>query len=377
MSQVKILHTADAHIGACENFLGARAKERQTETLLTFEKSVAAAKQADVRLYLIAGDMFDSLTAEVSYFRRFLSIVAENGDIRFVYAAGNHDPYSANNPLRMLEKPDNLYIFDTVDSCFTFDDIKTRVYGRSFKEACDKGEAAFSLVPPEDDYVNIMCIHGELTSGGGDYNPISARFIENSNMDYVALGHIHKRTDIGKLGKTRFAYCGCIEGQGFDEAGKKGVYIGTVSKTGAELEFLPLSYRTHIRTSVDISAAQDSAQAAEIITERLKGDYGEGYRENLYRITLTGEVDETAGISAKDINVRLGEVLYYVKTKDRTSPRADLELLAGEPSLKGLFVKNMLKRIAEAGDEEKPLAEYALKLGLKAFNSEVAYDEDQ
>ena len=38
MKTVKILHTADVHIGAQESFLGTFADKRRYETLITFEK---------------------------------------------------------------------------------------------------------------------------------------------------------------------------------------------------------------------------------------------------------------------------------------------------------------------------------------------------
>ena len=40
MNNVKILHTADIHIGARDAFLGTTAESRRFETLLTFEKIV-------------------------------------------------------------------------------------------------------------------------------------------------------------------------------------------------------------------------------------------------------------------------------------------------------------------------------------------------
>ena len=54
----------------------------------------------------------------------------------------------------------------------------------------------------------------------------------------------------------------------------------------------------------------------------------------------------------------------------------DFEKLSGEISLKGLFVKNMLAKIENSSEEEKELLKKALNLGLKAFNSEVEYNED-
>ena len=78
---------------------------------------------------------------------------------------------------------------------------------------------------------------------GSDYNSVTPGFIESSGMDYIALGHIHKHTEIRRLGKTFYAYPGCPEGMGFDELGEKGVYIGEISKGGNSLEFLPTARR--------------------------------------------------------------------------------------------------------------------------------------
>ena len=375
MASVKILHCADVHIGATESFLGQKSRERQSETLITFEKSINLAKRQEVKLYLIAGDLFDSLGADYSYFRRVVSIIAENSEIRFIYAAGNHDPYSPANPLRQMNLPDNLYIFDTKDSVFTFDDLKVRVFGKSFGEVCQKGENEFSIKPQDDDFINIMCIHGDFANSASEYNPIMPKFIENSYMDYVALGHIHKKTEPKMLGGTYYAYSGCMESQGFDEAGEKGVYIGEVSKTGAELEFVPLSYRVHIRANVDVSGADSSAAAADIILKKIKEDYGEHYADNLYRITLTGKISEGTELDTKEIAVRLCENVYFAKVKDKTSVDINLELLSCEPTLKGIFVKKMLEKLNNADESEKPIIEYALSIGLKAFNSEVTFDE--
>lgn len=376
MASVKIIHCADVHLGANVSFLGSRAKQRQTETLRTFQKTVEFAVKEDVKAFLIAGDLFDSFEIDFSFIREVLSSISSANGVKFFYSAGNHDPLDLNSPLRKAALPSNLYIFDTKDSVFTFDDLKLRVYGRSFKEVYDKGEECFSLIPPDDDFINIMCIHGELTSDkNSDYNPITQQFITESRMDYIALGHIHKCTDIGRLGSTDFAYCGCLEGQGFDESGKKGILMGNISKANAELSFVPLCLRAHITESVDISSAENSSDAAQLILNHLADTYGEKYSENLYKIVLTGTAPE-AQINVSEINTRLGEKLFFVKTKDETSPAVNLELLATEPSLKGIFVKRMLERIDTADEASKPALNDALKLGLKAFLTEVPFDED-
>ena len=68
--------------------------------------------------------------------------------------------------------------------------------------------------------------------------------------------------------------------------------------------------------------------------------------------------------------------MYFAKIKDKTAPFIDIQKLKAENSLKGIFVKNMLNRIENASDSEKETLIAALNLGLKAFKSEVSYNED-
>ena len=55
---------------------------------------------------------------------------------------------------------------------------------------------------------------------------------------------------------------------------------------------------------------------------------------------------------------------------------AALDELAGEVSLRGIFVKKMLEKENAAPEEEKAIYRKALQLGLRAFVGEVKYNED-
>ncbi len=378
MQSLKILHCADLHIGALESFLGERSKQRQAETLITFENIIKLAKENEIKYILIAGDLFDSNNIELSLINRVFECIENEKEINFIYSAGNHDPLDISSPFLKRKLPENLYVFPVVDSYFTFNDDKVRFYGRSFAEVYSKPEEEFNINVNDDDYLNIMCIHGELRSDtNSNYYPITRNFIEKSKMDYIALGHIHKRTESGKINNTVFSYCGCSEGQGFDESGEKGVYICEVSKENTLLSFYKTSHRIHYRLNADISECKSSAEAAEKILNILKNEYGENYFENLYRITLAGNVYEDALISAEEIKSRLSDKVYYLKIKDSTSFKYDYDILKNEPTLKGLFVKNMLEKIEKSENEcEAEILNYALKLGLKSFSSEVTFNDN-
>ncbi len=376
MNSVKILHCADIHIGAAESSLGALSASRQAETLITFEKIINLSKTNKVNILLIAGDLFNSNNIDKAFFDRVFECFASIPNTKIVFAAGNHDPLNADSPFKKYSLPENLYVLDTKDCFVEFSDLGTRVYGKSFKEVYMQGEPNFSL-EADDNFVNLMCIHGELKSDlGSNYNSITSEFIQNSGMDYIALGHVHKRTDIGKIGNTFFAYCGCPEGQGFDELGEKGVYLGEVSKSACNLQFVSTAKRMHLTETVDISSLANSNDIADCIMQFVKEKYPDNFADNLYKIILIGSLNDGTVISVPEITARLNETLYFAKLRDKTEIKIDFDLLSRENTLKGIFVKNMLTRIENAEKaEEKEKLKSALNIGIKAFSGEVNYDE--
>ena len=376
MASVKILHCADLHIGAVEGFLGAKAQSRRIETLMTFENIMALANKSGVDIVLIAGDLIDSNNIEHTFIERIFTAISAVPNTKVIFAAGNHDPLSANSPFISDDMPKNLFVLPTYDSYFEFSELKTRVYGKSFGSMYTKGVPSFSL-KTDDEFINLMCIHGETCADlNSDYNSITEQFIRTSGMDYIALGHIHKRTEIGKIGSVYCAYCGCPEGQGFDELGSKGVYLGDVSKSACDLKFIPFSKRMHLLEKVDIGEYKTSTEITDNILKVISEKYGENAFNNLYKIVLCGNIDDDTVISLAEITTRLNEILYFAKVKNGTELLVDFETLRQEKTLKGIFVDNMLKKIEDAENEEKDLLNKALLLGLKAFKAEVSFDED-
>ena len=370
MKTVKILHTGDIHIGAEEKFLGEKAELRRRETLLTFERIIDLGAEHQVDLILIAGDLFHSNNIESSFADGVLSKI-KSCPCPVLYVAGNHDPLNASSPFKKHTIPENLFIFDTKETVFTFQDLGVKVFGRSFESSFLNGKNKPDLTG-EEGYINISLLHGELSGDiNSPYNAITKEYISASNMDYIALGHIHKRSDIHKIGDTRFSYCGCPEGQGFDELDEKGVYIGEIGKNSCDLKFIPTSKRRHIEEKIDISRCDD---AVKTVLETLERKYGENYGDHLYKVKLFGELEENRVLDFADITARLSEKLYYVKVRDNTGRKIDLEALSCDKTLKGIFVKKMLEKIKNT--EEKEKYKNALKIGLSAFSGEVKFDEN-
>ena len=377
MGKVKILHCGDIHIGAAESFLGEKAEARRFETLITFERIVDIAVSENVKVVVIAGDLFDSNSVESGFVQPVLNKISDTPDVKFLYVAGNHDPLDPRSPFVKNKLPSNLFVFGTKAECKVFEDISLRAYGKSFDTVFLKGEEDFALKPQNDGYVNLMIQHGELKSDlNSQYNAITRGFIEKSKMDYIALGHIHKRTEIGKIGNTCFAYCGCPEGQGFDETDQKGVYIGEIGDGECNLSFVTVAKRMHIVERIDVTGIESTVEIGEKIINTLKEKYGENYGDNLYKIQLTGEINPNVKIIVSEICGRISDRVYFIKIKDLTTPLIDFETLSNEASLKGIFTKKMLRLIEQADEDKKELYQGAMILGLKAFEEEVNYVED-
>ena len=371
---MKLLHTADLHIGAELSYLDNLRESRKYEVLETFRNICALCKKENVEFCLIAGDLFDSNAAAATFAEPVLRYMAEISETHFLYVAGNHDPLDTSSPFKNFELPKNLTVFGDDYETIEFPEFKVRAMGRSFSHS----SMEFKPVPkmPQDNYINLFLLHADFGANDNRYNPINADFVQNCGADYLALGHIHKRTAVEKLGDTYLSYPGCPEGQGFDEVGEKGVYLGILNKDGCRLHFNSCSGRLHIVKKFDLSEAANTDEAEKHILDNLLFEFGENYDRNLYKIILMGTCENLGEINLPELLSRLKGKLYFVKLKNRLKQKLDLDLLSKEISLRGLFVNRMLEKIKAANEDDKKKLIDALYLGLEAFDGEVAYDED-
>ena len=101
-----------------------------------------------------------------------------------------------------------------------FEDLNTEVYGFSYTSR-DIFEArldhVFSTV---EERFNILLGHG----GDERSIPINFNLLQESNFDYIALGHIHKHQIIS----NKVAYSGSLEPLDKNELGQHGYIIGTI-----------------------------------------------------------------------------------------------------------------------------------------------------
>ena len=90
---MKIIHCSDLHLDSKmeTNLDKERARERKNEILLTFERMVQYAKENNVKIIIIAGDLFDKKAVTVKAKKTVKNAIISNPEIDFVYLKGNHD----------------------------------------------------------------------------------------------------------------------------------------------------------------------------------------------------------------------------------------------------------------------------------------------
>ncbi len=357
------LHTADIHLDSAfsAHFDAQRAKLRRSEVLRCLSGIIDRAK--DVDLLLISGDLFDgkAVSSETISFlkRRFEEIK----DTRVFISAGNHDPYTENSVYAKENLGENVHIFKTTPECVEIPELSVRVYGVSFDNTfCDK-TITFPRIEKKNGITDIMVLHADLVSGGDSrYNAIDKRFIENCGADYLALGHIHKRTEVLRAGDTYYAYSGIPEGRGFDECGDMGYYIGKIQNGVVDAEFEKGCIRRMFRTEIDISGAEDNLGAAEIIEKELQKI---GSPQDMYRVILTGRT-KGGFLNTEIVTEELLKNLSYVEVRDETRRDYDIEKIAEQNTLCGEFVRIMKDKLKEPNADIE-LIDRAMSLGIEAL----------
>lgn len=381
MDSVKVLHCADLHLGAELSSLGNIAKERRQELLSTFIKIASICRDEKVDFLLISGDLFEGSNIDMNTIRTVKETLASIPDTIVAISPGNHDYMAIDSPFADNDWSSNVHIFKTDMERIDFEDKGVCLWGAAFRSTYVTKAALQSIFRVDKSKINICVIHGDLVSNYqlSNYNPVSPMHIGSTGMDYIALGHIHKNSEIFNIGTTWYAYPGCPEGMGFDELDDKGVLIGNIHKGSVDLHFRPICLRKNIELRTDITSSKSDVEVADIIRNKMMKDYGASYRDHLYKVVLEGALEEDYTPDVSAISARLKGEAYYLKIRDNTHVQVDLESLSMETSLKGIFVRMMLENIEKytTVDNLQKAEKYrkAMYVGIKAFENEVPLND--
>ncbi len=370
MKKIKILHTADIHFDT--PFSGLTPKEAlqsKEELKQVFETIIKICIEKEVDILLIAGDIFDNLSVNKTTLYFIKNCFERIQKIKVFISPGNHDPFNEKSFYSIVEWPENVHIFKGQMENVVLGELNTVVWGAGFNTP-HVNKSLLKEVKRVDGYNNIMVIHGEITSSrdGNDYNPITEDEIAKSNMDYVALGHRHKFSEVKKADNTYYSYSGCPQGRGFDELEDKGIVFLELKDGFVESKFIRTSIRNYYEREIDIKGCFGHNEIKNKIVNEIPNSHR---KNNYYKIILKGQVSEEFTISEEILEELLKNEFYFVKIIDRSEIELDINELIKGYSLKSIFAKKIYKKLQEAQtEEEREIINLALKMGLQSISGD-------
>jgi DNA repair exonuclease SbcCD nuclease subunit len=370
MKKIKILHTADIHFDT--PFSGMTPKEAlksKEELKQVFEKIIKMTLDKEIDILLIAGDIFDNLSVNKTTLYFIKSCFENIGKVKVFISPGNHDPFNEKSFYSIVNWPTNVHIFKGNMESVILEDLNTVVWGTGFNTS-HVNKSLLKDAKRVDGYNNIMVIHGEITTTkeGNDYNPITEEDIARSNMDYIAIGHRHKFSEVKKIDNTYYSYSGCPQGRGFDELEDKGIVVIELKDKFVESQFIRTSIRNYYEKEININGCFGHGEVKNKIINEIPN---EERKNNFYKIILRGQVSEEFTLNEDFLQESLKDQFHYVKIIDKSEIRLDMEELIKGYSLKSIFAKKIYERLQNAEtEEEREIINLALKIGLQSISGE-------
>ena len=229
---IRFIHCADLHLGS--RFVGISTedtelgKKMRSSTFNALDEIISKAMHEAVDFIIFSGDIFDD-SNETPYTRqRFADAVARAG-IPCYIVYGNHDykrRWEDSIPL-----PPNAYVFGAEPERMFYPpkslDAQIELIGVSYHKRTSF-EDLTAGIKGNPDIFSIGIVHCDVDGDErSQYSPCKSSDLASRNIDYWALGHIHKAQIISK--DPYIVYPGNTQGRSFRETGDKGAFIITVS----------------------------------------------------------------------------------------------------------------------------------------------------
>ncbi|MFA5516696.1 MAG: DNA repair exonuclease [Desulfuromonadales bacterium] len=369
---IRILHTADLHLGAPFPALGERAGERQGAFLATFERLITLAIKSEVQLFLVAGDLFDGPRPEAAVVGRVqsgLKRLADRG-ILPVLLPGTHDHLvDADSVYRRAEFPGAVVLTEPVVGEPVRVAVKGEevyLYGFAYNSFAS-ADALGGMARRAEEGIHIGLLHGSR-QGSPEWEhrkkdlPFTPATLCAWNLDYVALGHYHRFEIIEENGRALACYPGSPEGKRFGENGPRYAALVTVGPGSANIEKVAVQTQVMEEGSIDLSGCEDAGRAAAAIVALGRPDL-------LLRLALTGIVEAPLDLAA--LHARCRDAFFHLDFDDRTRLfDSDFAARIGaEETVRGLFVRRARHLLEEAPAAERPLVEEAFREVLVRFRA--------
>lgn len=357
----KIIHCADLHLDSKmeSNLPRKLANMRRAEIRDTFANLVKYAKENDYRVIIIAGDMFDEERCSATTAEFLIDVMSSAPEIDFLYLKGNHDRCNLLSMIRLSEDqlPANLKVFS--DSWVTYDYGDVAISGVEFSKSNFKTIYRDYAATPER--VNIVVLHGQLATSPG-LDAICVPQLEQKQIDYLALGHIHSHQKDMLGRKGQWCYPGCLEGRGFDECGKKGFVSIDIDEGKVVAQFVPFAKRSLHEIGIDITGLITFPQIRKAMEDASRTLP----QEDMVKFVLQGQCEPEANKDLNALSSAFNDRFFFVKVKDESTMKIDPADYENDISLRGEYVRTVLALDGVSESEKSKI----LICGLRALSGE-------
>jgi DNA repair protein SbcD/Mre11 len=359
---LKLLHTADVHLGARFIGLGERGGEqrRQLRETLQAVADLAASLPADA--LLLAGDVFDSRTPSPESLAAFTQAMERIAQARVpaFMIAGTHDGLDGNQTLPRLAKAHaGTLTLLTPEHPTWSDPVKgLTVHGVSLLSGSAPERPLAKLRRTAAAGWEVGLAHasleqGQVAAGEARFTPSE---VAATGLDYLALGHWHGTRDCSQGGVTAW-YPGPPEMIATDEAQSGQVLVVTLEE-GKRPQVAPqrVGKRTLVKLTLDVSqptGARDQALA-------------QADPDAMLELTLTGMLPAGEAFTVSDLRRDLASRFFHVRVKDQVVSELAAADLARFPETTALgrYLRLLQAEMARAQGQRLEDLRQALQLGL-------------
>jgi exonuclease SbcD len=381
---VRVLLGGDFHLGAKMGWLGGQAAARREDLNRAFVRFVDFALRPESRidLVLLLGDVFDRHAPApplVDLVRGEIGRLVEAG-LPVAAIPGSHDGYGYPDSIwRSGRLPAEMTLIvspGVTRTTMSVAGTPVHLYGLAYDPGRTPADPLSGLRrdPAAGDGVHIGMVHGSLpASPEWEFRrrdlPIPTADLAGSGLQLLALGHYHNFMERW-FDDTPVVYPGTLEGLKYAESGERAFVVVDFAGGRAAIERTPYPGRRLVDEEFNLDLVGQAAEALERRLEEMAG------LDRIVRLTLTGHAPP--GFEAAPVRSRMAGRFFHLDIEDRTlsvDPRF-ADRIAGERTVRGLFVRRLSERIARASETEKPLLSAALRLGLAEFGAEDTSDDD-
>ncbi len=363
---LRLLHTADVHLGARHADLGEVASAQRERQFAAFRASVDLAIAEKVDLFLVAGDLFDSNVQPRRSVERVAAELARlaQARIRSVLIPGTHDVYDRSSVYRAYDlsalagvRPaeDMVVVLTPARPWVHIPALDAVVHGPVFatKRAPHSPLRDLAAVETPQATWKLGLLHASIAIPGRtehDEVVVTVDEIAASGLDYLALGHWHS-AQVAKAKAVTYAYAGAPEPVAVDQDRGGKVLLVTLEEVDGRRN-VSIDERVVGRTSfhhLDLDAATVGSQPVLIEKLRAMAD-----PDLVLDVRLIGVRPDELDASPIEIEDALRGAFLRVRVRDASLPALTEGTLPPAETISGAFIRNVEGRIADleaSGDD--------------------------